>query len=96
MFFIKSIRELKRLRIENALLKKELEESNEELLLYEREFAKIEHDKSLTHYTVNAKMLANDLLKRAAQKDIMVQGKYITYCMVSKNELKVIANSKIK
>ena len=96
MFFIKTIRELKALRKENATLKAELADRDEEIMLYEREWQRMEQDKTLRHYHVNAKMLAADIIKRCAKRDIPIRGKMITYCYVSLNELKTIANSKIK
>jgi cell division septum initiation protein DivIVA len=96
MFFIKTIRELKALRKENAELKEAVKDHEEEIVLYEKEWQRIEHEQTVRHFHINAKMLAADLIKRAAQKDIAYRGKTITVCLVSLNELRVIANSKIK
>jgi uncharacterized membrane protein YkoI len=96
MFFIKTFRELKRLRIENKQLKEALADNNEELKLYEREMAKIERDDKVTHYHVNAKMLCADFIKRAARTTERVQKKPVVFCLISYNDLKAIANSHIK
>lgn len=88
MFFIKTIR----------LLKKQLAESNERIMLLEAELHRMASDKTVTHYHCNAKMLAGDILKRALTREVNIEGfkTPVKYCLVSQNELKVIANSKIK
>jgi len=91
-------KEIKRLRKQNAELLEALSDCQEELQLYEAEMAKVERDETVTHYHVNAKMMAKDILSRALQRDIQLR-KYqppVKFCMVSYNELKLIANSKIK
>lgn len=83
---------IKKLRAENEQLKQELQELD---AMYSNAIDKIKTNGKIQVVNTSGVMIAKDLLSKARVERRWLLGKWTEFCLISRQELKRIANAKI-